>query len=137
LTGKDPQSVGTVLVITDDEAHRQVLRGVLRRLGCTVLTAVNGRCGVDLYRSAHPDVVLTELLMPDQDGIETLLAVRRERSTAKVIIMSAYHPRFYNLLQQCKHLGACAVLRKPFSADDLAAAIHQCLGLRLPPGPAS
>jgi CheY-like chemotaxis protein len=115
-------------VIADDATYRRALRGVIRRLGFTVLTAVNGRRGVDLYRSARPDVVLTELLMPDQDGIETLLAIRRETPAAKVIVMSALHPRFDNLLQQCKHLGASAVLRKPFNSDDLVAAIYQCLG---------
>jgi CheY-like chemotaxis protein len=128
-------SVGTVLVIADDATHRQVLRGVLRRLGFTVLTAVNGRRGVSLYRSVRPDVVLTELLMPDQDGIETLLAIRRAAPAAKVIVMSARHGRFDNLLEQCRQLGASAVLRKPFSADDLATTIYQCLGLTVPAGP--
>jgi two-component system chemotaxis response regulator CheY len=120
--------IAVVLLIADDARYRRALRDDIRRLGFIVLTAVNGKRGVDLYSSARPDVVLTELLMPDQDGIETLLAIRRETPAAKVIVMSPLHPRFDNLLQQCKQLGASAVLRKPFSSDDLAAAIYQCLG---------
>jgi CheY-like chemotaxis protein len=119
-------SVAAVLVISNDATCRRLLRRVLRCLNLTALTAGDGRRGVDLFRSARPDVVLTELLMPDQDGIETLLAIRREMPAAKVIVMSALHPRFDCLLEQCKLLGARAVLRKPFSFDELVAAIYQC-----------
>jgi CheY-like chemotaxis protein len=121
-------SLAAVLVISNDATCRRVLRRVLRSLNLTALTAVDGRRGVDLFRRARPDVVFTELLMPDRDGIETLLAIRREMPAAKVIVMSAPHPRFDGLLDQCMLLGACAVLRKPFSFAELVAAIYQCVG---------
>jgi DNA-binding response OmpR family regulator len=65
--------------------------------------------------------------MPEQDGIGTLLAIRRQASTAKVIVMSGHHSRL-DYLRMAKQLGASDALRKPFSPEDLAAAIYRCLG---------
>lgn len=118
----------TVLLIEDDAISRRLLRRFLEGVGLTVIAAVDGRRGVDLYRSKRPDVVLTELLMPEQDGIETLLAIRRETPAAKVILMSGHHSGL-DYLHLAKQLGASAVLRKPFGPAELAAAIDRCLGV--------
>lgn len=127
LRPRESWRTATILVIEDDGLFRRFLRRLLERMGFTVLTAAGGRRGVDIFRRERPDVVLTDILMPDQDGIETLLAIRREASAAKVIVMSGHRSRL-DYLRLAKQLGASDVLRKPFSPDDLAAAIYRCLG---------
>src|SRR5258708_7550060 len=117
----------TILVIEDDVFCCRFLRHLLERMGFSVLTAPDGRRGLELYRSERPEVVLTDILMPVQDGIETLLAIRREVPTARVIVMSGSRSRL-DYLRMAKHPGASDALRKPFSPDDLAAAIYRCLG---------
>jgi CheY-like chemotaxis protein len=110
----ESRPIATVLLIEDDATSRRLLRRLLEGVGFTVLVADDGRRGVDLYRSEHPDVVLTELLMPEQDGIETLLAIRREAPAAQVIAMSG-HQSGLDYLHLARQLGATAVLGKPFS----------------------
>jgi CheY-like chemotaxis protein len=120
----------TVLVIDDDDNLRSVLRLILENLGCAVLEARNGKEGLILFRSAGADVVITDLIMPEKEGLETIRELRKGYPGLKIIAISGgeqQHAR--DNLKMAKFLGANAVLAKPFSADDLA----KLIGSLLPP----
>jgi CheY-like chemotaxis protein len=83
---------GTVLVVEDEEALRSALSKMLRRQGCTVIEAADGRAGVDHFRASASkiDVVLLDLTLPTLSGAEVLRELRRIRPDVKVILTSAY-----------------------------------------------
>jgi DNA-binding NtrC family response regulator len=114
-----------VLVIDDDRQFRDTLRTALERAGHRVITAVDGRNGVEQYRRFRPDVVVTDLVMPEADGAEALQAMRETNPLAKVIVTSG---RAYSdvMLRMAKQLGADAVFAKPFPHADLIAAVERC-----------
>src|SRR5258708_40028078 len=78
----------TVLVIDDDEAVRSSLEMLLEAYGFQTVLARDGRQGMAAFRANAPDVVLIDLMMPVQDGIETIALMRREWQEARVIPMS-------------------------------------------------
>src|SRR5689334_5660645 len=114
-----------VLVIDDDPQFRETMRTALERAGHRVVTASDGRNGIEQYRRFRPDVVVTDLVMPEADGAEALQAVRETNPLAKVIVTSG---RAYSdvMLRMAKQLGADAVLQKPFPHADLIAAVERC-----------
>src|SRR5690348_15772000 len=78
----------TVLVIDDEAVVRQSLETLLETYGFQVALARDGAQGLAAFRRIAPDLVLTDIVMPNQDGIETILTMRRERPAAKIIAMS-------------------------------------------------
>jgi CheY-like chemotaxis protein len=115
-----------VLVIDDDLQFRDMTKTALERAGYRVITAVDGRNGVSQYQRFRPDVVVTDLVMPEADGAEALQAMRELNPLAKVIATSG---RAYGdlMLRMVKQLGADAVLSKPFHSADLVAEIERCI----------
>jgi CheY-like chemotaxis protein len=114
-----------VLVIDDDRQFRDVAQSALERAGYRVIAAADGRDGIDQYRRFRPDIVVTDLVMPEADGAEALRAIRETDPSAKVIVTSG---RAYSdlMLRMAKQLGADAVLAKPFPPAELVAAIERC-----------
>src|SRR5690606_36148924 len=80
--------VASILIIDDDGSIRRVLRTSLERAGHTVEEAKNGAIGMALYREAPVDLVITDLFMPDQDGIETIQQLRDEFPDATILAIS-------------------------------------------------
>jgi signal transduction histidine kinase/CheY-like chemotaxis protein len=116
----------TILVADDDAAVRGLLRQVLEDAGYEVLEAAHGRAAVELVRSVHVDVLITDLVMPEQEGLETLSQVRQSHPGIGVIAISgAFGGDF---LKTAKLLGATATLCKPIPPEDLLAAVRQVLG---------
>jgi DNA-binding response OmpR family regulator len=115
----------SILIIDDDDTVRDSCAVLLGALGFDVLTAPNGREGVGEFGRNRPDIVLTDVLMPQMDGIETIREIRRAAPGAKIIAMSGGGRTGFNyLLDQMHLLGADAVLEKPFTPDALAAALE-------------
>jgi len=77
-----------VLLIDDNAAMREVLRTILEREHYEVLEAPDGEVGTQLFRAQLPDVVLTEILLPKKDGIETIRDLRKEWPQVKIIARS-------------------------------------------------
>lgn len=118
-----------ILVIDDDTGVRKTIRHILSRAGHNVEEAADGRQGVSLFDASAFDLVLTDLIMPEQEGIETILSIKRKRPEAKVIaISSGGRIGHVDLLRMAQHLGADAVLPKPFSAADLTTLVANALG---------
>ena len=109
------------LAIDDKQAALGYLRQALELQGYEVLTARNGKEALGLIDGQAPDAVLTDLFMPEMDGIETIGALRRRWPEIRVIAMSGRPGVDY--LKVARELGVTHTLRKPFEIDDLLAAL--------------
>jgi len=101
----------TVLIIDDDPAMVDSLSMMLEDHGFRVLTAPNGIRGLRVFREQRPAAVLTDILMPEQDGIETIVELRRSFPGTKIIAISGRF-RSWNYLVLAKKLGADAAFEK-------------------------
>ena len=121
--------MATILVIDDSATVREVLRASLENAGYQVLLASNGRKGVDLHRAVGSDLVLTDLLMPEQEGLETIRQIKRDWPELPVIAASGGSSFLdtKDLLSAASCFGAVSTLTKPFTADELLTAVHDAL----------
>jgi DNA-binding response OmpR family regulator len=118
-----------ILVIDDDARVRRQVRRILSAARHTVIEAPDGAAGMALLREKHPARVITDIIMPRKDGIETILEIRRVRPNTKVIAVSGGHsePSDALYLKAPQKLGADAVLAKPFRSAELLNAVEACL----------
>jgi CheY-like chemotaxis protein len=109
-----------ILVIDDDSSMRRLVARILAGANHEVAEAANGKKGMERFATHRPDVVITDLLMPEQEGIETIRELRRIAPSLRIVAMSGggtdNDPIFFDI---AKALGADAVLAKPFRADEL------------------
>ena len=105
-----------ILVIDDDADLREVMRETLVSSGHEVVLASDGIQGLRLQRDRPADLVITDIFMPDKEGIETIRELRQEFPKVKIIAMSGggIHVRKPGYLSTASELGADIVLRKPF-----------------------
>src|SRR3954463_2616213 len=104
-----------VLIIDDEESLRRMLRTMLERAGHTVLDAPDGREGMALWHRETTDVVVTDLFMPEMDGIHVLLEMKHVARKPKLIVMSGGGDRgLLDWRAEALALGADRVLMKPF-----------------------
>ena len=117
-----------LLLIDDEEEFRGVVGEFLKKAGFIVRLAASGDEGIEIFRKERIDLVIVDIWMPDKDGLETMMDIRRSFSGAKVIAISGGGPSG-NLqpLARAKQLGAKAVLTKPFTNDELLEAISCAL----------
>jgi two-component system, chemotaxis family, chemotaxis protein CheY len=128
-----------ILLIEDDDAMRRMLSITLRQLGFTVVEAGDGQRGMVMQRDDPADLVLTDIIMPERDGIEALLDMRRRAPQVPVIAMSGGgRISAADHLLIAARLGAAATLQKPFTTEQLKDAIDKALAdPRTPHGGAS
>jgi len=122
-----------ILLIEDDESVRTLLFLALVHVGHTVVEARNGREGLELFRQGGVDLVITDIVMPEKEGFEVLMKIRKKNPALKIIAISGgglHNAAHY--LQTAKLLGAAKVLAKPFSNETLMAAVNELLGLPTP-----
>lgn len=121
---------GPILVIDDDQAVLESLALALKSHGFHVLTARDGQQGLSVFRTGSPVVVVTDILMPEQDGLGAMLQMRRERPEVKVVVMSGggRHLGSWDYLGVAARLGADAVLRKTVDTDALIDILHRFVG---------
>ena len=113
---------GKVLLIDDDLVLLGLMAHAFAAAGYTTLTAENGRKGLSLLESYKPDLVVTDIVMPEMEGIGAILQIRRKPKPPKIIAISGAGPggrRDY--LSWAKHLGADEVLAKPFRMSQIVA----------------
>ena len=91
--------------------------------------AENGRQAMELMRSTPCEVVVTDLFMPEQEGIETIMALRRQHPDTKVVAMSGggYQSKFTGALDVAAKLGAHATMQKPFSSQQMIDVVQEAL----------
>lgn len=120
--------MSAILVIDDDASVREVVSEMLRLEGHEVIIAENGRDAVPLLSARHIDLVITDLIMPEKEGIETISEIRRSDSRIPIIAISGggrLGPGDY--LETARYIGADATLAKPFARQELLAAIDALL----------
>jgi CheY-like chemotaxis protein len=115
----------SVLVVDDEDQIRWVIREALEQAGYAVEEARDGKEGLARYRSNPADVVLMDILMPDQDGLESIMTFRCEFPASRVIAMTGGSDMIgiLNFLDVAKMLGACRTIQKPFDIKTLLDAV--------------
>jgi DNA-binding response OmpR family regulator len=114
-----------ILLIEDNDPVRTLLRDTLELDGHTVIEARNGKQGLALFQHAGADLVITDIVMPEKDGLEVVAALREKHPSVKIIAISGADSGDY--LDSARLTGAAKVLLKPFSSDVLMAAINALL----------
>lgn len=116
----------SILIIDDNDQIRVFLREVLEQAGYTVLEASDGREGLRQFRQTPTALVITDVLMPDGDGLEVTMALRRESPTVKIIVLTGVAEEG-GFLKVATLLGAHRAMRKPVAITDLLRAVEQAL----------
>ena len=117
-----------ILVVDDDLQLREMLRQMLEQVGYEIIDAPNGKVALDLYRESPTDLIITDLIMPEKEGIETIIELRREFPDARIIAISG-GGRFVteDYLYIARKLGALHTLSKPFKRQDMLDAVADVL----------
>ena len=117
-----------ILLIDDDDLLREALRLTLVHFGHAVIAARNGREGLAQLAHAEVDLVITDIVMPDQDGLEVVRALQKRRPPVKIIAISGgARGSSVDYLPVARRFGAAKVLAKPFSNEALLSAIEAVL----------
>lgn len=119
----------SVLLIEDDtELLRQMSRA-FAGAGYTIQIAPDGQVGLDRFTRSPTALVVTDIIMPNREGIETIVALRKASALVKIIAVSGgYRVGPVEFLDLARHVGADAVLGKPFRLSDLVALADRMLG---------
>ena len=118
-----------ILVIEDEVAQRQILRFSLEKMGYAVTEARNGNEGLAAFRKSPADLVLTDLMMPEKEGLETIRELRRSNPHLKIIAISGGgRSDARDNLRMALLFGATAVFSKPLEFGDLEKAVAEQLG---------
>ena len=118
-----------ILIIEDEEDLRAPIRAVLERADHSVVEAANGADGIECLRQSTFDLVITDVLMPEVDGLVVIQTIAREFPDLKVLAMSGGGmrvPAAYNLTV-ANAFGADGILRKPFGIEELDRAVRDVL----------
>ena len=119
------KGVTTILVADDDDAVRGLICHILASAGYAVLEAPNGRVALETIRSRDVDLLITDLAMPEQEGLETMMALKRVNPGFKIIAISGAFGS--GMLRSAEKLGASASLRKPIPPKELLEVVRQVL----------
>ena len=118
----------SVLVIDDDKDLLAVIARVLRTAGFDVRTTSDSRSVSDLVRSRPPQVLITDIMMPERDGVEVITEIRKTTRGIRILAMTGRsHIGGLNLLEMAERLGADDTISKPFDGDELLAKIDALL----------
>ena len=117
-----------LLVVDDDPLFRAALRNVLVQAGYAVEEAPNGKVALARLSGQEFDLLITDIFMPEKDGLETLMEVRQQYPSLKVVAMSGGGiGAAVDVLRLAEQLGASSVLAKPFQSADLLHAVTSVL----------
>jgi DNA-binding NtrC family response regulator len=129
--GEDPYAMARVLIIDDNTPTRHMLRQALERAGYEVADAPDGRAGMQLQRAMPADVIITDILMPEQEGLETIRELQRDFPTTKIIAISGGGQiGTYSFLAIAERLGARRALQKPFGLREMLDAVKEMLQMQ-------
>ena len=118
-----------VLVVDDDEDVREMLRQMLERQGYEVTTAADGKEGIARYREALVDLIVLDIVMPEKEGLETIMELRRDSPEVKIIAISGggrIGPQSY--VEVARALGAQRAFTKPLDRKEFLAAVGELAG---------
>ena len=117
-----------ILIIDDDKSILSFLKERLTCEGFNVLTAIDGKEGITLFNDNKVDLVITDIIMPDKDGFETIIELKRICPDIKIIAMSGMGLGMIEpCLKTAKFSGAEYALAKPFEISNLLTAVYELL----------
>lgn len=113
-----------ILLVDDDDLSRGTIHQMLERAGHRVVSTQNGAEALDLFRADRPDLVITDLIMPDTDGLELIQELRKADTLVRILAISGGGRVNANeYLTVARKFGAAGILAKPFSNQELKEAI--------------
>ncbi len=118
-----------ILVIDDEPYILLLLKKMLEKEGYQVDMATNGVEGIELYHKHGADLIITDIVMPEKEGLETIINLKAENPSLKVIAISGggrVDSREY--LHSAQLLGAEKIFQKPFKKDEIVQAVRELLG---------
>ncbi|MBF0509817.1 MAG: response regulator [Deltaproteobacteria bacterium] len=124
--------MASILVIDDDTQLRTMLKNLLQRNGFIVMDAPDGKVGMNLFRRSPTDLVITDIIMQEKEGIETIMELRDDFPEVKIIAMSGggqIGPEVY--LDVARGLGANHILTKPFNSNELLEIVRELLDVKI------
>jgi two-component system, chemotaxis family, chemotaxis protein CheY len=119
----------TILIIEDTSEIRDILRRVLERAGYTVLEAPDGEVGTRMYREHRADLIITDIIMPEKEGLETIMELRKDFPDIKIIAISGGGSAMSGTacLNLARKLGAAVTLNKPLEFKQLLDSVRSLL----------
>jgi DNA-binding response OmpR family regulator len=120
-----PDGAVLVCIVDDDVELRATLKHMLEDAGMRVVETSSGRDGVELAQGAGAAVAIVDIVMPDQEGLETIRMMRLRVPGIRILAMSGYDSRY---LEMAMKFGADDAVRKPFGGRELVARVQQLLG---------
>lgn len=117
------------ILIIDDEPHiLLMLKKMLERTGYEIDLASNGKEGLDLFTRKPSDLVITDIIMPEKEGLETIREMKRMLPELKIIAMSGGGKiSAENYLETAKIFGASRIIEKPFTLQHMVATVNELL----------
>jgi CheY-like chemotaxis protein len=121
--------MSSILVIDDEAEIRVLCSRILEQAGHRVIVAPDGNVGTRLYREHLPNIIITDIIMPEKEGIQTIIELRREFPAVKIIAISGggQATTGATCLHLAKKLGAVKTLAKPFTKQELLDAVCEAL----------
>jgi DNA-binding response OmpR family regulator len=120
--------VARILIIDDDDQLRHMLCQALEQAGYEAVEARDGQEGLEQYRAAPTDLIITDILMPGKEGLETIMELRREVPEVKIIAISGGgQTGNMTFLEVARYLGAQRAFQKPFELRELLSAVREVL----------
>ncbi len=117
-----------ILIIDDDQMVSATIELLLLKAGHTVTLAGNGNLGVASFKESPADLIITDIIMPEKEGIETIQEIRALSAKVPIIAISGGgRTKNYDFLRMANKLGANEVLKKPFANDELLSLVNKCL----------
>jgi DNA-binding response OmpR family regulator len=112
--------MANILAIDDDEQCVLLLKAVFEKAGHSVASACDGKTGMNLARAGHFDLVITDVLMPEKDGLELIKELRREKPAVQIVAISGGGVLYAeDCLKMAKLFGARHILKKPLDIKQL------------------
>lgn len=115
------------LIIDDDPQFGKFVTKGLEKAGFEVEFLTSGCDAIRDIRTLEPDIVLTDIVMPDSEGIEIIIAMREKGYSKPIVAMSGFSNQSSSYLEAAKLLGANAALTKPFSIEDIQSIANELL----------
>jgi CheY-like chemotaxis protein len=124
----DQDSRASILLVDDNQLVSETLSAILQQAGYATTTAANGDAGLKKLRSQEFDLVITDIMMPHKDGIETILEIRRNNPSQKIIAISGGSLEVsLDYLRFAEKLGADGILHKPINREQLLKVVEPLL----------
>ena len=117
----------SILIVEDSRSASNIIARMVAMHfpDAVVYTAYNGKTGVELFKKYAPNIVITDIIMPEMDGIQMAIDIKSIRSETKFIVFTASTDGHF--LEQLSHIGVHSFLLKPFDLNELMMAIEKCI----------